>query len=188
MHFSLSMRERLPAWREMLNLFLLSVFPLQAWATLIFFHQLPSYLLKMSIWSALEIFAYSLVFVLIECLLVTGVLLLGYLALPYLYSRDRWVVQSAIIFLALIAAFLPIQFRAIIQEEIPWFNSVFSIFMIGWLVVTFSIMIVFTVRLRRSQKFAAKITNFFERMSILSIGYLAVDVLCVLVILLRNLT
>jgi len=180
------LRERLPTRREALSLLLMTVFPLHAWATLVFFHQLPSYLLQMSVLSALEIFAYALVYILIESFIVCGVLMLVCLALPGRFCRGRWIPQSAVFLMALIFAFLPFQFQTEVLLWISHDMELYRSLSIIWLALFIGLIVGLSLLIRRSQRAAATITSLIERISLLSIIYLIIDALCIVIVLVRS--
>ncbi|MBN1146259.1 MAG: hypothetical protein JXA78_03310 [Anaerolineales bacterium] len=183
---SYKLTDRLPTRQEAQSLLWMSVFPLHAWATIVFFHQLPSYLLKMSVFAALEIFAYALVYILLESILVSGILMLACLALPGRFCRGKWVPQSAIFLLALMVAFLPFQFQTGVLEMISWNMDLYRFLAVGWLALFFGLIGGLSVLIQRSQKVATALTSLVERISILSIIYLAIDTLCIIIILVRS--
>ena len=178
---SRTLKDRPPAKRDLQSLFLMTVFPIHTWATLVFFHQLPSYLLKMSLSRALVIFAYALVYILLESILVSGILLIISLALPSLY-HNRWIAQNAIIFFAIFVAFLPTQFDPVIIDTLPQISNYYSYFRIIWLIVVFSIIIGLTVLIRYNEKAVSMITEIVDRMKPLSYGYLGIDLISIIIV------
>lgn len=179
---------RLPNRREVGLLFAACAFPLHTWALLMFFHQLPAYLLQMSLGSALAVLAYALALALIESLLALGTLVLAAMALPRRVFQERRVALVALGFLMTFLWVIPVHFQTTILNRLSWNMIAYQALVMGWLLSYLSALIFFSHRLLRRGEFHQRVIAFFDRLSLLALIYLPIDVICLLVVIWRNLS
>lgn len=167
---------------EYFQLFLVCAFPIHIWAIINFFNSMPSMLLKMNNVQLLGVAAYVFVFALFESLLVFGFLFLISVILPRRYLASRLVpIGSLVVILASISVAL-IHLYDVWELDSIEFNQWAAL----WVIFGLSALALTMIWMRRNQRVEAIIRSGAERLSLLSLVYVSVDVLGLLVILFRN--
>ena len=117
-HFPETFVNRSPTKQEALLVFSACIFPIHIWITIVFLYNFPSLILKASLWQILGVLAYSLVFALIESLLLFGFLVLLVVILPRKVLRERFVHLGTL--LALVIAGLALLVNTQFMQAASW--------------------------------------------------------------------
>lgn len=162
-------------------LFAASAFPIHLWAIYNLLQVLPAWLLRMSTWEVVGGIAYTLAFALLESILITAGLWIVAMLLPARWIKGRFVaIGSSFIFLnALWTILLHYEYQTVrsmgVRELLPWLALyAFSVLVVLWFVY-------------RSEKLSSAIVSLIERLAVLSFFYIAMDVLGLMVVVVRNL-
>jgi hypothetical protein len=178
----------IPNRREVLLLFAACAFPLHTWALLMFFHQLPAYLAQMSVWDALAVLAYVMALALIETTLTLGVLVFAAIALPQRVFKDRRPALVALGFLITFVWVIPVHFQNVVLDRLAWNMGLYYLLVAAWVISYLGVLIGLSRRLLRSQDFHRRLVSFLDRLTPLALFYLPIDLLCLLVVIVRNWT
>jgi hypothetical protein len=117
-HYPGSFLDRFPSRHEVLLVFAACIFPIHAWTTIVFLYNFPSLILKANLWQILGVFAYALIFALLESLLLLGVFVLLAVILPTKVFRERFVYLGTI--LALVIPGLALLANTQFMQDAPW--------------------------------------------------------------------
>jgi hypothetical protein len=90
-----SLRDRLPAGREMIAVYGLAAIVIHGWTLFGYFYKLPSWYFFMTLGDLLSALAYVMFNCLLECLVIMAALLLASLVLPKKWFRDAFLVTSS---------------------------------------------------------------------------------------------
>lgn len=177
------------------SLFLMCVFPLHAWALILAFRDVSWVTERTNSWDAVGVVSYGLLFTLVETLLIFAIMvLLGYLVPTHWDVGHRVALLSLLVLLASIWAMLE-QLFFLLGVVLPgWFIG----FLIGagHPLRTLYIVLIFLVGLTvavpvwfvlRSARGYAILHGLMDRLSILSVFYLVLDVIGVVIVIARNL-
>lgn len=179
--------------QEVWTLFLISAFPLHVWALILFFWDFSWIEERSGTWNSIGVGAYALVIAMVESVFVLLVsLLLGFL-IPKVWSlRERASAMALIILLMSVWAILG-QLYFISAPNLTWliltlasFSSPLFLLYLGLggiVVISFVIPIWFALN---SEKFRRGLDAVVERVSLLTILYLAVDAVSIIIVAWRN--
>jgi len=177
-----SLQKRFPSRRDLVFLFLVCVFITHVWSMINFLHEMPSYILQQTIGEIIGVFSYMQMFVLIETLLVFGVILLIAFILPGKVILAKFISQGSLLIIITSLWTIPIHFQdQIISKlslEIRGYLILVSLWIFSYIAVLFGSSILF----RRVSKFEAAIQSFINKVVILSIIYLSLDIACGVVV------
>lgn len=168
---------------EYFQLFLIGAFPVHVWSIVNLLHTFPSLLLEMNTLQMISVLAYVLAYVLFECLFVFALLLLvTWFFPPQISSSTLISVSAVLIFFASIAVTL-IHLYGIWKITAVKFDS----WVILWTAagVIASGLVIFLVA--QKPKVEKPILSIVERLSLLSILYVSLDLLGVAIVIIRNL-
>jgi hypothetical protein len=176
------------------SLFLICVFPLHAWALVLAFRDVDWVTERTNAWDAVGVVSYGMLFTLVETLAVFALMvLLGYI-LPARWASDRRVgLLSLLVLLAAIWAMLE-QLFFLIPGRLPgWFISflIASGHPLRTTYIAFAAVVGVTILLPvwlfvRSPRGVAFMRGLADRLSILSLFYLVLDVIGVVIVIVRN--
>jgi len=155
-------------------------FPVYTWSILMFLRELPAWLLYLSAWDIIGVFAYAQVFALLEsATILLGLVLLGAI-LPARSLRDKFVAQGSIaVFLASGWAIAShIQIIPVGPSEGFFLGAVLCLASIGG----------FYVLIYRYKRVEEALNSFAERLLVLLYVYVPVSFLSVIIVILRNLS
>lgn len=181
-------RKRFLSRSEASLLFTACAFPLHTWALLIYFHQLPNYLLRMSLFDALAILPYPLVMALLDSLLVFGFLAFTCIALPNRFFKDHCVAHGAIYFFTTFVWVIPVHYQDKILALLDWEMHVYHYWVIVWVVSYLITISSASWLIRRSPQLETAMITFCDRLTILTTIYLCTDFLSLVIVMLQNLT
>jgi hypothetical protein len=155
-------------------------FAVYTWSILMFLRELPAWLLYLSGWDIIGIFAYAQVFALLESATVLlGLLLLGAI-LPAQLLREKFVAQGSI------AVFLTSGWAIAshIQVIPVWPSEGFFLGAVSCLAPIGGVYVL----IHRYERVEEALNSFAERLSVLLYVYVPVSFLSVVIIILRNLS
>ena len=162
-------------------MFLVAAFPIHFWSLISYFHELPAYLLRMTISEVLGVLAYTQVFSLFESLLVTAIATLLALILPRGWLLDRFVLNASILVLVSALWMIPVHYNPIILNELGKMGISEEIFWILWGGLYLLAIWDFIMVARRHVKFSRGVLAFVDRVSALTVIFLVVDVISLFV-------
>jgi hypothetical protein len=174
-------RERFPSRQAILIVFAACVVPIHVWAIIAILRAINPWMLSMTLWEVLGVIAYPLTFALFESLLILAGLWVTAILLPGKIYRNWFVSQSTlIIFFASIWAVI---MQIYGQEWRLWSNRG----LISGLLVLFVVIAVFTILNARFKRLQKAIEALAERLVILGIVYIIMDIFFLFVFIYRNL-
>ena len=155
-------------------------FPIHVWSILNMLHELPAWLLRLSIWELIGVIAYVLSFALIESLIISTILIFIGVVVPKKLIGDRFLsLSSAMILLHSVWA-MAIQYN---YETIRlWGVSQF----LPWLTIYLISSCATYLIIQRYQILNLKIRVIVGRIAVLSSLYILFDVFSVLIVIFRN--
>jgi hypothetical protein len=168
---------------EYFQLFLICLFPIQAWGLVNLFYSFPSLMLEMTTWQLASVIAYVFTFALFESVVVFALLFLLSLAIPRRFFSARLVATgTALVLCASAAAILNHLYFIwkIKGDAVQYWNA-------GWIavgVIAAGLMIWSAWRHPRLEK---ALLSGAERLALLSLLYFSLDVIGVVIVLSRNL-
>lgn len=175
--------------------FLLAALPVHFWAWIKWFQEFEAISQRYGQWDALGVGGYFMVYALFESAVIFGILTLILLLLPRRWDQDTVFAVTAALYLVLAGWFILEQarFLAVVPEEVWFFRRVQhlqSITTRAGAVTALSFaasLFLLPVLLLRPEKFGVAALALFNRLTILSVLYLGVDLLAVVIVLIRNL-
>ncbi len=178
-------RNRFPEKQSIYNLFIAVVFPVHIWAIIIVLQQVPTYILYLKASETIGTIAYTMAFILLECISITFVFILIGALLPQKLLKQQIVAQAALLVpLALCIAYFihvldSISF-VMFQTYIP------NRFWFGIWIVGFIPLLIVSYLIRKYQRLPELLMKYVDRVTIVSLIYIFGDLLAVLVIIWRN--
>ena len=181
------LRQRFPTRPELVTLFLVSAFPLHVWAILMFLYELPSFMRRLDAWDILSIFAYTQAFALFESAVVWAAVVFTCLALPKNLFRVKFVPVGALFLLLSFLWIAPVHFQVTILDRLEWNMSAYNMVVLVWVIFYFVIVGGSIWMAFRSARFESLVNSLVERLTVLSVLYVVVDVIGILIVIGRNL-
>jgi hypothetical protein len=180
-----SLRNRLPDRRQIFLLFLAIIFPVSFWSLIIFFRELPSYLLRMNIWEITGVFSYTQFIVLLDCIIILFFVLGLAIVLPRKYFLSQFTPQATITSYLAILWIIPFHYRTSLIQihpkfEEPWFNWL-------WLGIMTALFISSIYVVKKSSRLQRGIQIFVDKLSLVSSMYLILSLISLIIIFFRNL-
>lgn len=166
---------------EMTLIFTAIVLPVEFWMLYNLLMAFPAYQLRLSAWDLVGFIAYPQAFALLESLLIlAGILVLALFAPLRWRGEQRIVWASMLVFLASLWSILVhLNYELVIQ----WGARQ----MVVWLLIVLATVVLALWATRRFERFSKGVIGFLERAEVLAVFYLAIGVLSVLIVGLRNL-
>ncbi len=156
------------------------VFPVYTWSILMFLRELPAWLLYLSTWDIISVFAYAQTFALLESATILLGLVLWGAILPARLLRDKFVAQGSIgVFLTsgwAIATHIGIV--SVWPSEGFFLGAVLCLASIGG----------FYVLIYRYRRVEEALNSLAERLLVLLYVYVPVSLLSVVIVIFRNLS
>jgi len=176
------LRERLVPKQEWMLVFVVGAIPVQVWAYIGLFREIPALLLRAGMGDIIGTAAYVLSFALFESIILTLVLVLLAAVLPASWFRARFVVQGSITILVTTGWAILAQYN--LESFLDWQFGNFLLFLPLYLI---SIALP-TYLIHANQKAIKSIEAFISRLVPLSTVYTALGVISVIIVLWRNFT
>ena len=165
--------ERFPSRNEQFLVFCACVFPIHFWITLVLLYKFPSLILKANIFQIFGVFAYTYVFTFIESLCLFVILLFFFVFLPIKRFRDHFVHRGTALALSIVLFALIINIWILVESDwvlfIPGLLLIFIVFYI-W----------------RLPKESVVMKSIAERLTVISVLFLFIDMLSLGFIVLRQ--
>jgi len=168
---------------EYFKLFLVCSIPIHIWAYINLFNDIPAMQLQMSIWRILSVASYVLTFALFESLLIFGLIFLICLLLP-----ERLFGVKLIHLVAIIVITVSILISFIHLYDYWEIDSLsFADWIVSWVLFGLFITITLLFFLTRYKRVQKGFQSVIDRLAILSLVYISLDILGLFVITVRNL-
>jgi len=151
-----------------------------------FLHKVPSYLLRFNVGEIISILAYVLAFALLESLLFLGAIVLLSFVLPRHVILDRFISQGTILALTTMLWIIPIHYKKVILKTLSLKSIDASLVNGFWLISFLLILVGLSIQIRRFPKFEAIIIAFADRLTVLGVLFLALDIVSVIIVTFRN--
>jgi hypothetical protein len=179
-----AIKKRLASREDLLRLFAVCVFPVHVWAYVTFFYELPSLLLRNNLSDIIGVLSYILAFAFIESVLLFIAILLMAIVLPSQWIGDRLVAVGIIIVFAAVLCAIPIHRFQFFRV----FNISYSVWIFLWTLLALIIIVLVIRVIQRNKSLEDRVTDLGERITILSILFLLIDVLVIIRLIVRLLT
>ena len=152
--------------------------PIHLWALLMIAATVPQWLLRLNAMQLIGSISYSLLFALLETLIVFAVVLLLLLILPKRLIGANPIPWAAVAVALTLLLMVFIIFTPFVQQ---------TRLIIGFLVYLV-LLVAGTIALRRSSRLARAVAAVVDRLIPLAVLYIILDILAVIVVLIRNVT
>ena len=158
-------------------LFVACAFPVHVWAIIGLLNQIPAWILRVNFWELAGMIGLTLVFTLLESLIVT----VGVLALAAIIP-GKWFTEKMVI-LSTLFIWLTSIVSIIAHLKEPLMRSFWGILiLVGYLALLPGAYWL----VRRFPKFETGMKSFMERLTILTVLYLFFDIVGLVIVILRN--
>lgn len=176
---------RLPHRAELLPVYSILLFLSGSWALYRFAWYLPSWMEYLSIPSLLVMAAYTLGYVLLECALMLGLVVLVSLAFPRRVFRSQFVALGSTLALALGAGAVLVQRQ--VSMIYDW--EVWQVFAYAGAVLVGMVLLILLAAwlFRRFPPLLRLVNSFAERMSVFAYVYIPLGIIGLAVVAIRNL-
>ena len=171
---------RIPSRRNIVDVYLACLFPIQVWSIYNSLREVPAWLRQMSLWDVIGVVSYPQVFVLFESVVIFLPLVLLSALLPAGWFRDKFVpLGTGIVYLSVVWFILAhindltLRYWGL-GEFLPWIG-----------LFLFSQILFFSL-IHYSHKLQSIIVSWVNRVAVLSIVYLLIDLISVLIVVIRN--
>lgn len=168
---------RIPSSRNIVDAYLACLFPIQVWSIYNLLREVPAWLRQMSLWDLIGVVSYTQMFVLFESVVIFLSLVILSVVLPAGWFRDKFVaLGTGIVYLSVVWFILAhINDRYWdLRQFLPW---------IGLFLLS---QILFFSLIHYSHKLQSIIVSLVNRVAVLSIVYLLIDLISVLIVVIRN--
>ncbi len=175
---------RLPGKDETFSVFSLIVFIVFTWAIYQMVWKLPSWLFLMGLLQISVVAAYVLAFALIESLVMLASMLLLALIIPRRLFRDKFVPQASLLvtILSLLAIYLQGHLNLLTGMALAQLVILPFIFLIG----IFVYVLLFSILIERTSVVPRLIQAAANRLTVFAYVYVPISLLCLLVVIARN--
>ncbi len=162
-------------------MFTVALFPVQLWAAIVLFQEIPVLLLRLPMGEILGVVAYVEAFTLVEAGVIWLGLLFWALVLPGWFLRDQFVAQGTVMVL------VSSVWAVLLQLNLSRFWQLNSRRQIAWVMGYLISVALFSYYVRQSQWFAGLMVGFVKRIEPLAILYLLAAILGLVGVIIRNL-
>lgn len=173
-------RKRLLSKREAMLIFTAVFLPVQLWMLYNLLIAFPAYRVRLTFWDLVGVIAYTQAFALFESLLILAGLAALALLVPLRWRGDRFIASLSM--LIFVTTFWSILIHLNYETIIDWGARQAGLWMLI-ILATGVPLIWFTARVPR---LADAVITFLDRALVLTALYLVVDVVCLLIVGLRN--
>jgi hypothetical protein len=178
--FIASYYHRIPSRRDIVYAYLACLFPIQVWATYNLLHEVPAWSIQMSVWDLIGVVSYPQIFALLESIIIFIPLVFFSIILPPGWFKDKFIALSTgIVLLSAIWSIL----AQINELALRYWG--FRRYL-PWIALFFFSQILFLSLIHYSQKLESVIVTVVERLMVLSVAYLFIDLLSVIIVVIRN--
>lgn len=173
-------RRKFPARAELFYTFATGVFFIHLWTFYNVFHEVPAWVIRMSLWEVIGVISYVLLFALIDSLLLAAGLTAVAVVLPNGWFRDHFMAQGSVAAL-LISAFAV--FFHLWGDALDIWSFKRLLFWGGIAGLT---VVLLSFAVNRIPKVSGYIRGAVERIAVVSAIYLFLDFSSVVIVLVRN--
>ncbi len=176
-------RQRLPSRRDLMYGFAASVLLVNVWSILVLLRQVPTLLLRLSLADLVGVIAYNQAFALLESTLVLLALIVLAIILPGRRWRQGFAAYATLLLLVSWPWALVLNLLLLGDEFTnlgPGGSLLLLAAYLAWVGAAFLL-------IARHNRLERALTVFIERVVVLSAVYLAVDLMSLVIVLLRNL-
>jgi hypothetical protein len=171
---------RIPSRRNIIYAYMAALFPIQAWSIYNLLREVPAWLRQMSGWDLIGVVSYTQMFVLFESVFIFLPLVFLSALLPASWFSGKFVALSTgIVYLS--AAWFILSHIT----DLPLLSSSLPRFL-PWNVLFWLSQILFFSLIHYSPKLESIIASFVDRLAVLSVLYLSIDLAAVLIVVIRN--
>ena len=182
------LRRKLPVRAEVFSVFNVLIFVVFGWSIRGFLFEIPSFLLYLNLGDMTAVVFYMMAFAFLECILLTGGLVLVSLILPVNWFKIGFAYKGFLIILVATTGFILFQgyykvgfFQNLINNDYSPFRPALIGMVIGFVVLV-GLFWLFHNR-PRLQKY---LSTFIEQFSVFSYIYVPLGVIGILVVFVRN--
>ena len=166
--------------RETILIFTAVLIPVQLWMFYNLLMAFPAYRVRLLLWDLVGVIAYTQAFVLFESLLVFAGLAALMMVAPLKWRGDRFI--AGLSMLIFTASFWSILIHLKYDTVIEW-----GVRQIGvWLLIILATGVVLVWATVRNARMTDAVIAFLDRATVLTALYLGINVLCVMIVGLRN--
>ncbi len=179
---------------SLFNLFLIAAFPIHLWSLLMIFRDLEFLSERTEMWDAVGAGGYALLIALIESLL-TALILWGLtFLLPKKWTQTRlYTIVSSIYLILAGASIVDMAFHAFNEARISrqylygleTYPTLTNALIAGAIVLLSVLVVVFILKNQKAEK---ALKEFYDRITLLSYFYLALDVIGIIIVIIRNIS
>lgn len=173
-------KNQFPTRQDLFTVFLACVFPIHIWALFNVMREVPAWILRMSTWEMAGVIAYTQFYALIEAVIVFLGMVLLITILPIGGLRKRFVsVATAVILISSIwFIILHLNGQMLDQRQVVLVAAWAGTYLLALVGALFALF--------RSEKVANFFAQFAQRVVVLSVIYLFIDLLSLVLIVVRN--
>jgi hypothetical protein len=171
---------RFPKKQEIFTVLLACIFPVHIWSLINVMREIPAWILRLSISEMVGVIAYSQLYAFLDTLLIFIPILLLSVVLPAGLFRIKFVALGTAVAFITSAWFIFLHLNNQVIEMRQ--TAVMAAWAISYLVV----LVGFYLLVHRNAKVETAIIRFVQRLSVLSLLYLMIDVVSVVVVVVRN--
>ena len=178
---------------DLLNLFLLVVFPIHIWSIYLIFNDVGWIAERTNSWDAVGYAGYSLTFALLESVGVFLLVALMVFLLPRQWKKNQRLAVISLLYLA--AAFWAVagQLYFILDKEAFWlFRILFNVNRFGsvtlplFLLIVLATVVLPVIYIPRAKKFEKAVFAVADRLVILSAFFLFLDLIGIIIVIVRQ--
>ena len=175
-------RQRLVTKGDAITTFAMIVFVIHIWSIYNLLVEVPAWILRLSTWELVGVVSYTLVFAFVESLIILFVFVLIAAILPERFFRQKFV-SISVIFIVLAAIWvIPIH---LYEDTIRSWGMLGAVGFLSLVLISFIAAYAFVFR---SSKFEESILSVAQRVTVLAVLYVLVDLAAFMVLVSRNVT
>lgn len=176
-----AIKTRLPDRRETLLIYTITAFPIFAWAILQSLRELPSWLMRLSVWDLISVASYIQAFALAESIVIFAALIAALTLVPFALVREKRVLFALFAVAFMSATAVLINYGDDTLRQWGW-SGVAAVSAGVLLLMVGSFFLV-----ARSRRLVAVVRGAVDRLAFLSLIYVTLGVGGLLVVVIRNL-
>ena len=175
----INLLKHLPPAKEALLVYSICVLPNHIWSIVNTLRDVPAWLIKMSLWEVISVIAYIQTIALIESVILFMGLVVISIILPGKIIRENFLTRSSFIIFFLTSIALIAHFTTGIRPAIIYCSILIIVFAIIFFISNkyFSM---------KNEQLTNQLSRIYERLVILSLFYILIDIVGVLIVVFRN--
>lgn len=175
-----AVKKRLISRDDLVVVFAVSVFVIHVWAIYNLLKEIPAWILRLSYWELAGVISYSLLFALVESVIVLIFLIILAAILPARVFRDKFVAISTVFVFLAAVWIIPVR---IYENTIRSWGAVGMLGVLSLAAISFASSYLVVMK---SQKIEQFINTLMQRVTLLAYIYVFIDVAAVIIVLSRN--